>query len=318
MWTIIFFIAIIYLLVQAFNFNLFVGIGAVLAVLAYGYFKWYTEFCIKRAKAVYGKDPEKALRWFHRGDKHGMNIGQKEIYAFYLLREGHVEKAEQIYKQILAERLRPELNLKVRSEYAVLLMKTGRIDEAIEELEEVTLNYVNTTTYGTLGYLYLLKNNRRKAESFNKEAYEYNKDNAIILDNMVQLYIKQENYNEAKKYADELLVKKPYFIEAYYDAAYVYMKLGDFEKALEIAEQGKMCRISFMSTITEEEYALFLQNVSEQNASVPHKLNTFTNLYETKEETEKPLYYADDEEEEPVISYETLPDYEEDENDPFI
>lgn len=316
MWNAILFIAVIYLVYQAFRVNLFVGIGAVLAVLVYGYFRWYSEFCTAKAKAIYSKDPKKALQWFERGFKRGMTIGQQEAYAYYLLREGEVERAEQIYRHLLVQKLKPELRLKLRSDYAVLLLKTGRIDEAIEELEEITVNYVNTTTYGTLGYLYLLKNNRRRAEAYNREAYDYNSSDPVILDNCVQLYIKMGKFSEAKKYADELIEKKPYFVEAYYDAAYVYMKLGDFDKALELTEEGKKCRITFMSTIGEEELARFQTHLQNKDADIPHKLGSFTNQPEPEDTQEEILEYYDDEE--PIIEYEPIPDAEEDENDPFI
>lgn len=318
MWNAILFIAVIYLIVQAFRFNVFIGIGAVLAVIAYGYFRWYSEFCTTRAKAVYSKDPEKALEWFERGFRRGMTIGQQEAYAYYLLREGKTERAEEIYNHLLIQRLKPELRLKLRADLAVLLLKTGRIDEAIEELEEVTVNYVNTTTYGTLGYLYLLKNNRRKAESYNREAYDYNSSDPVILDNCVQLYIKMGRFSEAKKYADELIEKKPYFVEAYYDAAYVYMKLGDFDTALDLVEDGKKCRITFMSTIKADELETFEKSLQEKNTDIPHKLGSFSSNAQSEETQEEDLEYYDDGEEEPVIEYEELPDLEDDENDPFI
>jgi len=313
MWSVIFFIAVIYLIIQAFQVNVYVGVGAVLAVLAYGYFRWYAEFCTLRARAVYANDPEKAIVWFERAYKRGMTIAQKETFAYYLLREGETERAEEIYQQLLRQPLKADLRLKIRADYAVLMMKTGRIDEAIGELEEVTVNYINSTTYGTLGYLYLLKNNRRKAESYNKEAYEYNAQDPVILDNLIQLYIKLEQYNEAKKYADELIEKNPYFVEAYYDAAYVYMKLGDFEKALELVERGKQCRITFMSTIKEEELLQFEKSLQEKNSDIAHKLGTFLNTQQADEvET---VYESDDE---TALENTWISDDYEDDNDPFI
>lgn len=316
MWSIILFVAVIYLTYQAFRFHWLFGVAVVLAVLAYGYFKWFSEFCTLKAKAMYAKDPKRALSWFERGYKHGMTIAQQESYAYYLLREGEVERSEKIYQTLLSQRLRPELRLKLRSDYAVLLMKTGRIDEAVEDLEEITLNYVNTTTYGTLGYLYLLKNNKRKAESYNLEAYEYNSSDPVILDNCVQLFIMQEDYQKAKEYADALVEKNPYFVEAYYDSAFVYLKLGDFEKAEELIERAKKCRITFMSTVKEDELKRIEDAVQQKNQAIMHKLGTFSDAPQTESEEETTLEYYD--EEEPVIEYEELPDLDEDEDDPFI
>lgn len=107
MWTIVLVIAVIYLIIQAFRYSIALGIGAVLGVLAYGYFRWYSNFCTTRARAIYSKDVGKAMEWFERGYKHGMTIGQQEVYAYYLLREGQTEKSEEIYNHLLSQRLRP-------------------------------------------------------------------------------------------------------------------------------------------------------------------------------------------------------------------
>ena len=316
MWTLLFLIAVVYLIVQAFQFHVAAGIGAILAVIAYGYFKWYAEFCVGKAKSLYSKDPEQALLWFAKAEKRGMNIGQMEAYAYYLMREGHVEKAEALYHKLLSQSVKPELRLKIRADLAVLMMKTGRIDEAIEELEEIVLNFTTTTTYGTLGYLYILKNNRRRAEAFNREAYDYNSDDAVILDNMVQLYVKVGRYEQAKEYADKLIAKKPYFIEAYYDAAYVYLKLGEIEMAKEILEKGADCRITFMSTVKEEEVVALREAIEAGNTQYAHKLGSFSSEAEETEVLPEPVY--DDDDEEPVITYEEPENTEYDENDPFI
>lgn len=318
MLNVLIIIAAIYLVYHAFSYNLIVGLLAALAVLAYIYFLWYAEFCVARGKAVYKKDAKAGLRWFERAYKRGMKTNQLEVYAYYLLREGETEKSEKIYEKLLSQRLSPENRLKIRSDYAVFLLKTGRIDEAISELEDVTVNYNNTTTYGSLGYLYLLKNNRRRAESYNLEAYDYNSTDPVILDNLVQLYIKLENYNEAKKYAEELLDRKPYFVEAYYDSAFVFLKLSDFEKAEEIIEKAKSCRITFMSTVKQEELDKLESAILEENTDLPHKLGVFGNA-EEEIEIPKKLTYVEDEEE--SFEYEEYSETEYDENDensPFI
>lgn len=314
MWTAIFTAAVIYVLWQAFKTSIIMGVIMSLVLLAFLYFFWYADFCTNKARAAYPNDPQKAMKWFERAYKKGMNIGQQQIYAYYLMREGEVEKSEKLYHDLLTARLKPELRFKIRSDYAVLLMKTDRIDEALSELEEITANYNNTTTYGTIGYLYLLKNNRRKAEEFNKEAYSYNSDDPVILDNLVQLYIKMGRYQEAKKYADELLEKKPYFIEGYYDAAFTYLKLGEIETAREIFEKGKNCRITFMSTIKEEDAAAFQRALDAGDTSISHKLGSFLS---SNEEVPVENLVHFDENEETVIEYEE-PDEEVDENDPFI
>lgn len=300
------FIAILYIIYNAFTINLFVGIGATILLLVYVYFKWYPTFCIARARKTYGNNPEKALAIFAKAEKR-MNISQLQIYAYYLLREGKTEKSEEIYKKLISAGLKPELRLKIRSDYAVFLLKTGQIDEAIAELEEITVHYANTTTYGSLGYCYLLKDSIRKAKNYNLEAYDYNSDDPVILDNMVQLYIKLTDYNEAKIYADKLIEKKPYFVEGYYDAAYVYMKLGDIERAKELLEDARCCRITFMSVVKEADLDAF-EAALNGNCDYEHKLGKFSGEEEYTEEDFKNL---------PEIE-EEAPEEDIDEDDPFI
>lgn len=300
------FIAVLYIIYNAFTVNIFVGIGAALLLLIYAYFKWYPSYCMIRAKKTYSKDPEKALELFAKAEKK-MNIAQLQTYAYYLLREGKTEKSEEIYKRLLKAGLKPELRLKIRADYAVFLLKTGQIDEAIAELEEITVHYTNTTTYGSLGYCYLLKDSIRKAKNYNLEAYDYNSDDPVILDNMVQLYIKLTDYNEAKIYADKLLEKKPYFVEAYYDAAYVYMKLGDISRARELLEDARCCRITFMSVVKETDLDAF-EAALNSNCDYEHKTGRFSGEEEYTEEDFANL--PEIEEEKPEEYY--------DEDDPFI
>ena len=306
--NVILILAALYVIYSLFTVNLILGIAGAIAFLLYGYFKWYPKFCVYQARKVYRKDAVAAMKWFERAEKHKMNIGQMELYAYYLMREGKVEKSEEIYKKLLAAALRPELRLKIRAEHAVLLSKTGRIDEAIEELEEITVHYTNTTTYGSLGYLYILKDSVRKATNYNLEAYDYNSDDPVILDNLTQLYIKLGDLNKAKKYADEMLDKKPYFAEAYYDSAFVYMKLGDVVRAKELIEDARCCRLTFMSTVKEEDIDA-LDNAIESGKceEFSHKLGKFSGKEEIEEVKDLPQIEEEKEKEE----YEY-------EDDPFI
>ena len=306
--NILLFLAAIYLIYSAYMFNPIVGALAFIGLLLYGYFRWFPNYCVIHARRIYRKDSEKALKWFARAEKLKMNIGQMEIYAYYLMREGKVEKSEEIYKKLLRAALKPQLRLKIRAEYAVLLSKTGRINEAIEELEDITVHYTNTTTYGSLGYLYLLGDSVRKAKNYNLEAYDYNSDDPVILDNMTQLYIKLGDYKAAKKYADLMLEKKPYFVEAYYDSAFVYMKLGDIKRAKELLEDARCCKITFMSTVKEDDIEELETAISSGKIKeLAHRLGKFSGKEEEVEEKVENLPQIEEEKEEN--------DYE---DDPFI
>ncbi|MBE7040855.1 MAG: tetratricopeptide repeat protein [Ruminococcaceae bacterium] len=224
-----------------------------LIVAVYLFFSKYANFCMGMALRQYGNGQvEKAFKWFKKAEKSGLNGRQKITYAYYLMREGKTEESEAIFTRMLAFKLTPDMKNLAKSNYAILLMKTGRIDEAREELEEIFPTYRVTNVYGSLGYLYILGDDMEKAKEFNHEAYDFNKDNAIILDNMVQLYTKLGDYEAAYQYVCELMEKKPAFIEAYYNAAMVEKELGKFCDAKAHLEHALTIRPTFLTTVTHE------------------------------------------------------------------
>lgn len=240
------------------------GVAALIILAFYLFFSKYTDFCIAKALRLYTlEDIDGAFRWFEKAEKKGMNAKQRITYSYYLMREGRVEKSEEILNNLLAFKLSPEVKLPAKSNHAVLLMKTGRMVEAKEELEEIFELYKNTNVYGSLGYLYILGDDMKKAEEFNLEAYDYNKENAVILDNMVQLYTKLEKYEEAYRYACELMEQKPVFIEAYYNTAQVEIKLGKKEDAKAHLEHALTIRPTFLTTVNHEMLQTLLDSIAE-------------------------------------------------------
>ena len=70
------------------------------------------------------------------------------------------------------------------------------------------------------------------------------------------------------------------------------MKLGELDRAKEILEDAKNCRITFMSTVKEEDIEEF-SNCLESGKEFSYKLGAFTD--EVQEEKPQKLIYADDE-----------------------
>ncbi|MBE7037003.1 MAG: hypothetical protein E7403_06895 [Ruminococcaceae bacterium] len=257
-------IGFIILLIWAFSTNIFIGFILLIGILAYYYFKRFASLCHLMALRCYGNgDINGAFRWFERGEKRGMNTSQKITYAYYLMREGRVERSEALLNSVLAFREKdPKIRFTAKSNHAVLMLKTGRLEEALEEFEEIFEVYKTTTVYGSLGYIYILKGDMEKAEAFNLEAYDYNKDDKVILDNLVQLYNKLEKFEEAYKYACELMEKKPTFIEAYYNAAVAEIGVGKTEEAKEHLEHALTVRTCFISAIHHEDVQKLLDSIA--------------------------------------------------------
>lgn len=236
------------------SINLFLGILLLLVIAAVMIYMRWTGICIMLAMRNHSKgDMQKAFEWFEKGYKHGMTNQQKVNYAYYLMRDGQLEKSEQVYTRLLGFRLPQDDRNYAKSNYAILLWKMGNIDGAIEELEEIFPYYRTTNVYGTLGYMYILKGDMKKAKEFNDEAYEYNNENTVILDNVTQVYEKLGLLEQAEKYADELMAQKPTFKEGLYDIAKVKLKCKKYDEARKALEAAYEIKPTFMTTVTEEQ-----------------------------------------------------------------
>lgn len=255
-------IAMIALIIWAFVTNPLWGAILLVVIALYLFFAKYANLCMTMAIRQYGSgNIDAAFRWFKKAEKRGLNSQQKITYAYYLLREGQVEKSESILNGLLAFKLKPEIKNPAKSNHAILLMKTGRLDEAREELEEIFPTFRTSNVYGSLGYLYILGDDMEKAKEFNLEAYDFNKENAVILDNMVQLYTKLGEYETAYQYACELMDKKPIFIEAYYNTALVEKELGKTEDAKAHLEHALTIRPTFLTSVKHEEVEQLLASL---------------------------------------------------------
>lgn len=110
-------------------------------------------------------------------------------YSVLLLREGEFEKVKEILLKAqkardLTDDKRPQLLMN----YSVAAWKLGDKEKAIDTLEAAHRKYPCGILYQTLGYLYVELGDKDKALQFNREALEYDDEDAIVLDNMGQTY----------------------------------------------------------------------------------------------------------------------------------
>jgi len=255
MFGLLMFIAALFIIWLYITSGVAIGFFATLIFLTVLYIKKFTSLCMIFAYRNYAKGEKcKSLNWFERGFKHGMNVKQKVTYAYYLLREGKTDKSEEVLSSVLGfGKASMEEKYLAKSHHALVLMKTGREQEALEELLEIFPNYKNSTIYGSIGYLYIVLGDIKKAEEFNLEAIEYNSDDAVILDNMVQLYNLKGDRETAFSYAEKVMKKNPSFIEAYYNAALAAKAAGKAELAREYLERTEGMETTFLSNVSHED-----------------------------------------------------------------
>mgnify|MGYP003293135302 CR=1 FL=1 len=131
--------------------------------------------------------------------------------------------------------------------------KKGNIDEAVSVMGEVYEKYKSIVVYGNYGYLLLEKKDLRKALEVNLAGYEYDSQSDIICDNLAQNYYMLGNYEESKKYAEEVIAREPKFPMPYYNYAKTLVALGEKEKASENLKKALTYPFSGVAAITKEE-----------------------------------------------------------------
>ncbi len=208
---------------------------------------------------------EQALKMYKIASKIGkMKLEHRIRYAYLTLKEGYIDEANKLFNLIGMDKLKPEERAKLKESHALVAWKRGDLADAIEMLEYVHNHYVSTTTYGSLGYMYIHSGNLNRALEYNLEGYEYNKEDAIIVDNLAYTYLKLGDYENAEKYYKELLGMDPKFPEGYFEyGKYLIENKGEKEEGIELVKKALNSRFSFLSMITRREILDYLEQWGE-------------------------------------------------------
>ncbi len=203
----------------------------------------------------YFTDHSSGFKWLKKAyDTGRMAPQQALVYAYLLLRDGHIVQSEKLINSVLY-RSRQKLtkqNLQAAElNLAIISWKRGDIKDGIKRLEEIYNNgYRSTVHYGTLGVFYIMANEIDTAEKFCLEALEYNSGDMSIRDNLGLVYLNQGRVEEAKEMYEELFaLGTPEFIEAYYNYGQVLEKLGDTQGAKEMYNKALGCPERYLSTV---------------------------------------------------------------------
>jgi len=208
---------------------------------------------------------EQGLKMYKLASKIGkMKLEHRIRYGYLTLKEGDIEEANKLFNLIGMDKLKPNERAKLKESHALVAWKRGDIADAIEMLEYVHNHYVSTTTYGSLGYMYVLSGNLKRALEYNLEGYEYNKNNDIIVDNLAYTYLKLGDYENAEKYYKELFEMEPKFSEGYYEyGKYLIEKKGEKEEGIKLLKKALNSRFSFLSTVSRREILDYLEKCGE-------------------------------------------------------
>ncbi|MCH5210963.1 MAG: tetratricopeptide repeat protein [Oscillospiraceae bacterium] len=250
----------------AFKINLWLGLGLIAALTIYGIYHFIPTFYVTKGNQAYAAGDEEASReWYKKAyDTGRMNVKMKSSYAYILLRTGHEDEAEKILDPIIrVKRLAPEKKNLAKQQRCMVYYRQGRIKEALEEAMDLyESGYRTSNLYGMIGYFKLLSDAPvEETLKMCEEAYDYDKDNRDILDNLSICYYRLNRYEDAEKISDELLAENDNFIEGYYHGAQIALKRGNYKKAQEYLDKLSECKRSKMTTITEEEIEVLRQEI---------------------------------------------------------
>lgn len=199
----------------------------------------------QKALTAHGKgEHKKALALYEEAFAKGMDKPRMlRGYSVLLIRMSMFDKALEVLKkmeQIGGLDAKDKADLHIN--YAIILWKKGHLDRAMEILEKEFEELKNGTMYSIIGYLKIEQGNAEEALRFNREALEYDDEDAVFLDNMGQTYYRLLGDKEtAKTYFDKAIAIKPGAIDTNYFLALYDIEDGNKEAArnkLGIARRG--------------------------------------------------------------------------------
>lgn len=179
-------------------------------------------------------------------------------YGVLLLRTREYEKARAMMLKVeKMPGLNQEMKKQLRLNYAVCIWKLGQLDRAIELMRQVCSSGMNATIYGSLGYMLIEKARQTgdftEAVEFNQQAYEYDDEDAVVLDNLGQLNLAMGKREEAFDFFKRAHERKPTQVDTLYYLAKLYHEDGETATAVKMLERALSQTYSALCTTTREQ-----------------------------------------------------------------
>ena len=191
-----------------------------------------------------------------------------QAYTLLLMREDEYERARELMERMSRSKGLSDAEwVQLRLQYSIYLWHTGQLDRAIETIQRAAAKGMSGSIYGTLG-MYWVDKARQTGEfgpalEFNRQAMDYDDEDAATLDNMAQLYEamadaegmpeQAEAYRaKALGYYKKALAQKPRQITSIYYLARMLHENGDDEGARKLLSVRDTLYISAICPVTRE------------------------------------------------------------------
>ena len=216
---------------------------------------------------------DEALQYYAQAYEAGLDrVGMLMSYGVLLMRRGEYEKAKEVYLRVhYKPGLSKEDRFDLRNNYSICLWRLGKLDDAIATIKRAAADNKTTLVYTTLGLFLILKADETgdfsEAVAFNNEAYEYDDEDAAILDNLGFLHMTMEEH--ARREGDVETVKaerklaydyftrahklKPRQITTLYYLAKMLEEDGQKERAREFIDAALQGTFSSICPVSRED-----------------------------------------------------------------
>ncbi len=184
-------------------------------------------------------------------------------YGYLLLRDGQLGFAKDVLVRASLCAKKLPMKKRIKAMIAIAEWKSGDLDTAIEMTEDAMVDFKTTNLYQNLGLMYVLKGDARRALDFNKEAFDYNPDDMIIMDNLAESYALYGDTEKASEIYEKLIEKEPHFPEPYYGYGQLLVKMGEKERGIELIEKSLDKKFTFLSVLQKEDVEKILAEVKE-------------------------------------------------------
>lgn len=207
----------------------------------------------------------KALVTYEKAFRGGSdNLNALAGYGLLLIRDGQFEKARDVLEEArervkdkkFKKKKQDQMSVRIPQNLGLAYWKLGEIEKAVGIYEAVFRKYPNGMFYETLGFLLIeqgdLTGDYQKALEFNLRALDYD-DNAVILDNLGQVYLRMGEYDKAEELFTRALEEKPTQFDSLVSMAKCALRRGEKEEALVYLERALKQPFSHLNTVSRDE-----------------------------------------------------------------
>jgi len=173
-------------------------------------------------------------------------------FGVLLLQKGDIQEGIDILTKALAFPMDARTKATLRANRALGYLLNGQSAKALAALEDLRENYPCALVYQVLGYAYIKTEQYDKALPYCLEAVEYDDQDTVILDNLAQLYIALERWDEAQKTLDQGFAIRKKQADMLYHQALCDLHRGDRAAALEHVKLAQTCPINALNDVSRE------------------------------------------------------------------